>query len=200
MKGLHAALKPDRAGLFTWSAGEGLQLMHGVSRGGPAGIAGVLEMGPEERRLLEAARKRGRAIESREGSGADETLGFAVPLSAGDDVLGVLFLAGRARSVSFDSSDLVFLEALATPVALALDRAYLTARQLRHEEQERQRLLAEVEQLRTALRRTEIVYRSEQMEAAARARAPGGPHRRHRADHRRERHRARSCSRAPSTR
>jgi hydrogenase-4 transcriptional activator len=166
VKGLHAALKPDRAGLFSWSAPDGLQLMYGVSRRGPAEVPEALEMGADERRLLEAARKRGRAIESREGSGPEETLGFAVPLSAGDAVLGVLFLAGRARSVSFDSSDLVFLEALATPVALALDRAYLTARQRRHEEQERQRLLAEVEQLRTALRRTEIVYRSEQMEAA----------------------------------
>jgi diguanylate cyclase (GGDEF)-like protein len=170
VKGLFAAMKPDRVGLFACRPGEGVQLVYGVSRRGPASAAVEVEetlaVDDEERRVLEGARKRGRALESREGGGGEETLSFAVPLSAGEEPLGVLFLAGRARSMSLDSSDIVFLEALATPVALAMDRAHLTARQRRQEEQERQRLLAEVEELRQALRRTQIVYRSTQMEAA----------------------------------
>ena len=74
-------------------------------------------------------------------------------------------------------------------VALALDRARLTERQRLQEEQERLRLQAEVEELRTALQRTQIVYRSPPMESLLDARPPRGPHRRHRAHHRRERHR-----------
>jgi transcriptional regulator with GAF, ATPase, and Fis domain len=59
----------------------------------------------------------------------------------------------------------VFLEALATQVALALDRARLTEQQRAREEQEKQRLLAEVAELRNALQRTQIIYRSRPMEA-----------------------------------
>jgi diguanylate cyclase (GGDEF)-like protein len=165
VKGLYAAMKPQRVGLFEWQAEEP-QLRHGLSRASVSGPpANGLVIDDRERRLVVAARTRRRTMESSDGTGADEMLDLAIPLLAGDDCLGVLYLSGCVGATSFDSSDLVFLEALATQVALALDRARLTEGQRRREEQERQRLLAEVAQLRNELQRTQIIYRSRPMEA-----------------------------------
>jgi transcriptional regulator with GAF, ATPase, and Fis domain len=83
----------------------------------------------------------------------------------------------------------VFLEAIASQVALALDRARLTELQRQQEEQEKKRLLAEVAELRTALQRTQIVYRSSTMDSLLERVRRVAPDRRDRAHHRRERHR-----------
>ncbi|HET9314328.1 MAG TPA: sigma 54-interacting transcriptional regulator, partial [Vicinamibacteria bacterium] len=162
VKGLYAAMKPERVGLFEWPTDDKPRLRAGLTRSGSP--VPTLAIDDTEREVISIARARRRTVEARSGVGADETLKLAIPLLAGDDCLGVLYLAGRVRATSFDSSDLVFLEALATQVALALDRARLTESQRRREEQERQRLLAEVAELRNALQRTQIIYRSPPME------------------------------------
>jgi diguanylate cyclase (GGDEF)-like protein len=169
VNGLQAAMKPERVGLFEWEeGGEVPRLVFGVAGRGRAAtdIPEGLVAAEDERRFIEEARRRRRPLERREGGpGPEERLAFAVPLVAGEEVLGVLYLAGAAAAMSVDSSDLVFLEALATQVALALDRARLAERQRAQEEQERLRLQAQVEELRAALQRTQILYRSRQMEA-----------------------------------
>src|SRR5262245_37543856 len=162
-------MKLGGVGLFEWREGGVLQLIYGL-RGRGAAEAGRedlerLELDEQERLLLESARARRRAVEQGGGAGTPDALRFAVPLLAGDKTLGVLYLAGGGGSLALDSSDLVFLEALASQVALALDRARLSEQQRRHEEQERRRLRAEVDELRNAMRRTQFLYRSGQMEA-----------------------------------
>jgi DNA-binding NtrC family response regulator len=67
-------------------------------------------------------------------------------------------LGGQETTLALDSSDLIFLQALAGQLAVALDRARLV-------EQERHRLQAEVNELRQALRLSKLIYRSPQMEA-----------------------------------
>jgi DNA-binding NtrC family response regulator len=169
VKGLAAAMKPDEVGLFEWTPAGEPQLIFGLSRSqtADAGLELVegLTIDHEGRLLLEQARSRKRAVEGPESvrSGGD-ALAFAVPLLAGSDFLGVLYLAGRTTSISLDSSDLVFLEALATQVAVALDRARLAEQQRLREEQERIRLLDEVEKLRAALGRTRLLHLSASME------------------------------------
>jgi diguanylate cyclase (GGDEF)-like protein len=166
VEGLHAAMKPERVGLFEWPDDGGPRLVYGISRSGLTSTpVESLDTSAEERRLLDTAVHKRRTAWLRGGAGGDETLGFALPLLAGETCLGVLYLAGSAAATSFDATDLVFLEALATQVALALDRARLTERQRQQEEQEKQRLLAEVAELRTALQRTQIVYRSGTMDS-----------------------------------
>lgn len=54
---------------------------------------------------------------------------IAVPLPVGGDVLGVLTLADRGDGQPFDDSDLVAVQVLAAPAALALDRQRLQKRQ-----------------------------------------------------------------------
>ena len=162
VKGLYAAMKPERVGLFEWPTDDRPKLLAGLTRSGSP--VPTLAIDETEREVISIARARRRTVEARSGVGADEMLKLAIPLLAGDDCLGVLYLAGHVRTTSFDSSDLVFLEALATQVALALDRARLTDQQRQREELERQRLLAEVAELRNALQRTQIIYRSPPME------------------------------------
>ena len=128
VKGLYAAMKPERVGLFEWPADDKPTLRAGLTRSGSP--VPTLAIDDTEREQISIARARRRTVEAHSGSGADEVLKFAIPLLAGGDCLGVLYLAGRVRATSFDSSDLVFLEALGTQVALALDRARLTERQL----------------------------------------------------------------------
>jgi diguanylate cyclase (GGDEF)-like protein len=163
--GLHAAMKPERVGLFEWPDEGGPRLVYGISRSGLTSTpVESLDTSAEERRLLDSAVAKRRTAWLRGGAG-DDTLGFALPLLADERCLGVLYLAGSAAATSFDATDLVFLEALASQLALALDRARLTELQRQQEEQEKNRLLAEVAELRTALQRTQIVYRSSTMDS-----------------------------------
>ncbi len=164
VRGLLGSFKPDRAGLFDLRGGEAPQLIYGTVRSGTATDPAAFVLNQHELGLIEAARQRGQPVELREIRDEVESLAFAVPLVAGEDALGVLYLAGHPDSMSLDSSDLVFLGALATQVAVALDRAWLSERQRQREEQERSKLLAEVDELRSALKRSRILYRSGQME------------------------------------
>jgi diguanylate cyclase (GGDEF)-like protein len=166
--GLQSGLKLEQVGLFEWREAVPA-LIEGVwLRAAPDGSVERLRefaVGAEERRCLEEARRRRRPVERRRAQDRGRpSLAFAVPLLVDDACLGALYLAGRVGSTSLDGSDAVFLGALATQVALALDRARLTDRQRLQEEKERRRLQAEVEELRGALRRTQLLYRSGQME------------------------------------
>jgi diguanylate cyclase (GGDEF)-like protein len=88
----------------------------------------------------------------------------AVPLLVGDNLAGVLLLAGTSGEVKFDESDLPFLRGLGGPLGLALERAGAAEREREQEELEKRRLVGELRDLRTALRRARIVHVSAQME------------------------------------
>jgi diguanylate cyclase (GGDEF)-like protein len=164
VEGLHAAMKPERVGLFEWPDEGGPRLVCGISRSGLTSTpVESLDTSAEEKSLLDSAVAKRRTAWLRGAD--DDTLGFALPLLAEERCLGVLYLAGSAAATSFDATDLVFLEAIASQVALALDRARLTELQRQQEEQEKKRLLAELAELRTALQRTQIVYRSSTMDS-----------------------------------
>ena len=88
-----------------------------------------------------------------------------MPLQARGESLGCLYLAGRAAALGLDASDLIFLKALAGPLAAALDRAELAERERRAKEQESRRLRSELEDLRRAAWETQLIYRSAEMGA-----------------------------------
>ncbi len=169
---LSATFKPDRAGLFRWPGDRGAgaggpELVAGRGgRGAGSERPGALVLGAAERTLLERARAEGEMVEGRIPSAAGEKdSAYAVPLHARGQNLGCLYLAGRPEALRLDASDLIFLKALAGPLAAALDRAELAALERRLKEQESRRLRSELETLRQAVRETELVYRSAQMEA-----------------------------------
>ena len=62
-----------------------------------------------------------------------------------------------------DSSDIVFLNALASQMAIAIDRANLATRERLQKDQESRQLREEVRGLRQALHQSKVVYQSEAM-------------------------------------
>jgi diguanylate cyclase (GGDEF)-like protein len=168
---LHATFGPDRLGLFDRPDGGKPRLIRGLR--GPARENGevewveTLELGAEQTACLEEACRQGRARELRLEPGpgrAEPGVAYAIPLIVGDACLGCFYLEGRSSVLSLDSSDLVFLRALAAQLGVALDRARLSEQEQRRQEQEERRLRAELDELRLAIQQAKLVYRSEQME------------------------------------
>jgi diguanylate cyclase (GGDEF)-like protein len=91
------------------------------------------------------------------------TTAYAVPLVARDETIGCLYLDGAGRRLHLDSSDLIFLNALADQLAVALDRAQLAARWIREKDRESRQLRSELRELRQALHHSKMVYQSSQM-------------------------------------
>ncbi len=87
-----------------------------------------------------------------------------VPLSSGERTLGCLYLEGNARLFSLTSSELVFFEALAEQIAMALDRNRLTAMVLRQHEKARRHLQHELAELQKSIKRSSLIYRSDAMD------------------------------------
>ncbi len=90
---------------------------------------------------------------------------YAVPLVAHEKYRGCILLDGREDQFKLDSSDLIFLNALATQVALALERAEFIMLWKQEQQLEKQKLREEVRELREAVKSTRLVYRSPQMES-----------------------------------
>ncbi len=90
---------------------------------------------------------------------------YAVPMTGRDECIGCLLLDGLRQRPELDASDLDFLQALASQLAVALDRARAAELEKRGREKERKRLESELEELRQVVQKTELVYCSEQMEA-----------------------------------
>jgi diguanylate cyclase (GGDEF)-like protein len=168
---LYTTLKADRVGLFEVSSGE-LTLLKGVTKkadglGGHEASDGFVLAG-EARELLEEARREKRAMHASftDEYSEKEIVSFAVPLLLRDRLLGCLYLDGRTDTFGLEgSSDLGFVRAFATQLAVAIDRARLSEQQQRQSEREQSRLRAEVDDLRASLQLTKLEYRSREMEA-----------------------------------
>ena len=89
----------------------------------------------------------------------------AIPVPAGDRCLACLYLEGPADRFHLDSSDVVFLDALARQLGLALDRMALATRVQEEAELRSRRLREEVQDLRQALHSAKLIYQSTQMHA-----------------------------------
>ena len=90
---------------------------------------------------------------------------YAIPMMAADSYQGCLYIEMVEMETRLDSSDLVFLSALANQVANALSHAYLAARWKQEKEWESLQLKQEVRGLREALQNSKMVFRSAQMHA-----------------------------------
>jgi diguanylate cyclase (GGDEF)-like protein len=87
---------------------------------------------------------------------------YVLPLFLQGRWLGGIVLEVPAR---FDDSDRRFLDALASGLAVALDRARLLERERQRQREEKERLEAEVSDLRRVVHGSRIAYRSEAMES-----------------------------------
>ncbi len=146
----------ERAG-----AGAELLLLAGLERVGettrdlrltPADLA-LVERACSERDVVTAARAQ-----------SGEIL-CALPLVLHERCLGAILLEVTADNVALEGSDRQFLDALASEMTLALDRARLAERERRRQREEKQRLEAEVRDLRRVLHGSRLVYSSPVMES-----------------------------------
>ena len=166
---LYQAFRPTRVGLFSRSIDDEFNLMHGFTRfaGASAEMTRLetLDLGADQMNLLAEAVADCTALARRLTVSDQDLRCCAVPLIAGNDCLGCLYLDGRPDTLSFDASDLVFFRALGSQVATAMDRTRLAEIESRRQEQEKRMLRAELKELRQALQQAKLVYRSPQMEA-----------------------------------
>ncbi|MEM7704331.1 MAG: sigma 54-interacting transcriptional regulator [Pseudomonadota bacterium] len=161
---LAVAFRPDRLGLLQRGE-EGFETMASSLRDETAPdnrVAGrPLRLNERSVKLVADAIETGQVARSLpNGSGA---AAYAVPLVSNNQNLGCLFMDGRADTLKIDSSDVVFLNALASQMAVAIDRAELASRQIEEKDRESRSLRREVQGLRKALNHSKLVYQSDAM-------------------------------------
>ncbi len=176
---LYTTFKPERVALYSRDEAGDLQLVRGLTKSasdsGPQVRVETVELGPREVELLRLAVAEGRPSEAARGDDDDASSQWAVPLLASDECLGCLFLEGREQSLALEAADLIFLRALASQLAVALDRARLSELEKKRQETAQRKLKAELNELRQALQQAKLVYRSQEMDnllATARRVAP----------------------------
>ncbi len=181
---IFSAIKPERAGLFTRDGEGELSLVHGLTRllepTSQQRRIETVEVGPQLAERIRVAAASGDATqeaytkETPSGESEDR-VSCILPLVASGQVFGCLFLDGPVKALELETSDLIFLKALAAQLAVALDRARLADMETKRQEGEKKQLKAELNELRQALRQSKLVYRSPQVEqvvATARRVAP----------------------------
>ncbi len=163
---LFATFKPQRVGLFGAEDDGRFELLCGRERRQFGSLETELELDPAGVAVLREAQASGKPAQIRlpAATGEEPRILHALPLMAIETFLGCLYLEGTPEWLDLDSSDLIFLRALSSHLAVAFDRARLAEQEQRRQERERQTLRAELQELRHALQQAKLVYRSSQME------------------------------------
>jgi diguanylate cyclase (GGDEF)-like protein len=175
---LYYAFRPERVALLSSSDKGTARLLAGLVRQTGEGSAPrpfTLEEMPAERhaflRKASSEARVARAAFPGEAGGPGTHM-VVVPLTSGQVLLGALCLESPQPR---DPDDLLFLEALAAQVAAGLERVRLAEQERERQEREQRRLRAELKDLRNALQKAKLEYRSQEMEsvlATARRVAP----------------------------
>jgi len=180
---------PERVGLYTDLTDDQPRLL-AANYAKPDGEGRISEqrelpLTGEQKNLMTMVRQHKRterlrlAVSNRQGgasaSRCKAQLAYAVPLLVRDDCLACLYMQSPAEALALDNSDLVFLNALASQIAVALDRAELASRWTREKEHESRRLREEVKELRQAMPPSRLVYRSSQLDDVVKTLAKVAP-------------------------
>ncbi len=155
-------LHARRAAVLEYARDGSLGLLAGVEGG--EGGARDFQLAPHDLDVVaQACRERG--VVTGPVGDAGEVTACAMPLFLQDRCLGGILLEVNAVNVAIEGSDRRFLDALASEMAVALDRARLIERDRERERAEKERLQAEVDDLRRVVHGSRIAYRSPVMES-----------------------------------
>ncbi|HXB54081.1 MAG TPA: sigma 54-interacting transcriptional regulator [Vicinamibacteria bacterium] len=159
---LFGTLNARRVAVLERSAGGTLELLSGMEKAGEGGQ--VFQVTERDLAIVErACQDRSFVSETRaEGEGL---LLCAIPLSLRDRCLGGIVLEVASAHLSFEGSDRRFLDALASQMAVALDRARLIERERQRQQREKERLETEVKDLQRVIHSSRLAYRSPAMES-----------------------------------
>jgi diguanylate cyclase (GGDEF)-like protein len=159
---LFETLHARRVGVLERGRDGGFVLLGGLERTDAS--PRPFELTERDLALVErACRERNFVAEA--GSEGSELSLCALPLFLQDRCLGGLVLEVTSVILSFEGSDRKFLDALASEMAVALDRARLIERERARQREENERLEAEVTDLRRVAHGSRLAYRSAAMEA-----------------------------------
>ncbi len=150
---LRAAFGAGRVALVCNEEDEGQRLLAACGGGGDV-------IADDERELMARSGASGQIERSRSTAGRFQ---WSVPLPGASGSIGDLLIDSGEEA--FDSEDLMFLDALARQVAMALERAQLARRLRERNDLERRALREEVRELRQGLQHARLVYCSGAMEA-----------------------------------
>jgi diguanylate cyclase (GGDEF)-like protein len=159
---LFETLHARRVGVFERSRDGGFALLGGLERAEEGTRA--FRVAEQDLAVLERACAEGNFV-ARGGDAPEDLALCAMPLFLQDRCLGGIVLEVTSLTVSFEGSDRKFLDALASEMAVALDRARLTERERARQREEKERLEAELADLRRVAHGSRIAYRSAAMEA-----------------------------------
>jgi len=157
---LFETLHARRVGVLERSRTGSLELLGGLERA--EGAVRPFRLGPRDLAVVARACQEGNfAAEEDPG----ELSLCALPLLLQDRCLGGIVLEVEPVSVSFEGSDRKFLDALASEMAVALDRVRLIGRERERQREEKEQLEAEVTDLRRVVHGSRLAYRSEAIES-----------------------------------
>jgi diguanylate cyclase (GGDEF)-like protein len=155
---LFETLQARRVAVMERSSAGSFEVLGGFERT-PAGTR-PFEVTARDLDTLERSRQEAHFVAAA-GDGGEAPL-YALPLFLQDRWLGGIVLE---VPFPFDDSDRRFLDALASGLAVALDRARLLERERERQREEKEQLEAEVNDLRRVVHASRIAYRSAAMEA-----------------------------------
>jgi diguanylate cyclase (GGDEF)-like protein len=158
---LFETLHARRAGVLERGRHGGLELLGGLER--VDGVAQPLQPTEADHAIVERA-CRERDFVAEPGPTPEEPGLCALPLFLQDRCLGGIVIEVASAYVSFEGSDRRLLDALASELAVALDRARLMERERARQREEKERLEAEVTDLRRVVHGSRLAYRSTPME------------------------------------
>jgi diguanylate cyclase (GGDEF)-like protein len=169
LENLFATIKPRRLALLVHAPGENLQARVVLQRreqgGNKPDRVDDFRVDPSVAPIPEVALGNRVAVtEQLVFEDGKSHLVCLVPLLLESKEFGCLYIEGDPDELVLDASDLVFLQALATQLAVALDRARLAELEKERRENEQRSLRAELNELRSALQQARLVYRSSEME------------------------------------
>jgi diguanylate cyclase (GGDEF)-like protein len=159
---LFETLHARRVGVLERSRQNGFELLGGLERG--AGGTQPFRLTAHDLAIVERACREGNFVATG-GEGSGQPSLCAMPLALPDRCLGGIVLEVESRKVSFEGSDRRFLDALASEMAVALDRVRLIGRERERQREEKERLEAEVTDLRRVVHGSRLVYRSAAIES-----------------------------------
>ena len=155
---LFETLQARRVAVVEKSRAGGFEVLGGFER--TPGGARRFELTVRDREILERSSREPHFVAA-VGDAPDSSL-YVLPLFLQDRWLGGIVVEVPS---SFDDSDRRFLDALASGMAVALDRARLLERERERQREEKERLEAEVTELRRVVHGSRIAYRSAAIEA-----------------------------------
>jgi diguanylate cyclase (GGDEF)-like protein len=160
---LFETLHARRVGVLERSPKGDFELLGGLERA-DGGALGPFKVTERDLAIVQRACREGNFMAEAATEQGEPSLG-ALPLFLQERCLGSIVIEGSSVGVWVEGRDRRFLDALASEMAVALDRARLIERERERQREEKARLEDEVTDLRRVLHGSRLAFRSAAMES-----------------------------------